>query len=986
MVRKTIFILMILLVIPVSLALVSNVPEKTNNQKLCITTATGSGEIIKFYINGVQQTITLPDLRTVNQIDAASGGENTGCVILRGGENKVEIKYMYAATEEFTVILDTSAPQSTLDIADVVNSKTIILSVDEDSTLTIVINSQITTKAVTAGNPEIELALNEGINTVKIDAMDVLGNNVTILNKKITLDTKKPKVEIISIDGKEDIISMQTSIQIAKIIGKTEPGAVLKIFNLFDNVTYYYDKDQNKFLKSKNGEEITVFSMEGVDLDDGNFEAYVDLLPGKNTVVLLAADSANNQNTVAAAVNNINPTVIIDYGGTSEHWNVVANPASKIKALDILQKGFTAIVQIEFYPKDIDVGRLEDIDFSIAVPGQGAIIRQNKLIITASGQRQQPYYDAEKKKYVTYQNINIQWPDSNIETVPRKILTPLNGTITFGVGDRSRLITERVTFEVLFEIETIHGQYLNPRRMRIMSHGLEDSLKFIRKSVAVLQKIAFYDAMGCAALKFWNEIGRKLFPLGKNPSYGEKLAEYLVCDRVLCYDTPPTLNSQISTVQEQFKAGLPIDGKVEELDKISDELDTKIVTMREEADMLDVNNINQLSSLNEQVNELNTLSNSLIGIKNLDPSNIIGLSQANILANVGLLGGVQFYQKGRKWSTGVSGIGKPLDYFHETACPLNMLTSEENPLMAPVRLKFGFADLYTSTSCACLPGMWSNLQHIYATLSAIQNCMDQARRGIKDPAECEVQIARASCSLSFWALEQFVLDLDPFQGRNYFVRTGGFVTSDIKEIWNIRNLPQSLKINEDQLRGLMYFFANDLYEEICVAAASLDWSRAKEITKRSAFEAIPSYGKLYVKSEIKEEREKLVVKYQVTPGIAAGTHSVRYRINFKCDGNNLLCSGVSDGYMYQLQPTDYLSGNIPEGVSLQNTVYLTDESPDFLYNSVDLELEWYVTDLQRRFTHTVTSEIPLTNENEANSLCGEDKYKNNKLCEKLLKK
>ena len=967
MVRKTIFILMILLVIPVSLALVSNVPEKTNNQKLCITTATGSGEIIKFYINGVQQTITLPDLRTVNQIDAASGGENTGCVILRGGENKVEIKYMYAATEEFTVTLDTSAPQSTFDIADVVNSKTIILSVDEDSTLTIVINSQITTKAVTAGNPEIELALNEGINTVKIDAMDVLGNNVTILNKKITLDTKKPKVEIISIDGKEDIISMQTSIQIAKIIGKTEPGAVLKIFNLFDNVTYYYDKEQNKFLKSKNGEEITVFSMEGVDLDDGNFEAYVDLLPGKNTVVLLAADSANNQNTVAAAVNNINPTVIIDYGGASEHWNVVAKPASKIKALDILQKDFTAIVQIEFYPKDIDVGRLEDIDFSIAVPGQGANIRENKLIITASGQRQQPYYDAENRKYVTYQNINIQWPDSNIEKVPRKILTPLNGTITFGVGDRSRLITEKVTFNVLFDIETIHGQYLNPRRMRIMSNGLEDSLKFIRKSVAVLQKIAFYDAMGCAALKFWNEIGRKLFPLGKNPTYGEKLAEYLVCDRVLCYDTPPTLNSQISTVQEQFKAGgIPVGEKIDELNEIG------------ETDIVNVKNQDQLTNFNTQLKSLNS-------IQSLNKGSLLNLNQANVLASSGLLGNIQFYQKGRKWSTGVSGIGKPLDYFHETACPLNMLTSEENPLMAPVRLKFGFADLYTSTSCACLPGMWSNLQHIYATLSAIQNCMDQARRGIKDPAECEVQIARASCSLSFWALEQFVLDLDPFQGRNYFVRTGGFVTSDIKEIWNIRNLPQSLKINEDQLRGLMYFFANDLYEEICVAAASLDWSRAKEITKRSAFEAIPSYGKLYVKSEIKEERDKLVVKYQVTPGIAAGTHSVRYRINFKCDGNNLLCSGVSDGYMYQLQPTDYLSGNIPEGVSLQNTVYLTDESPDFLYNSVDLELEWYVTDIQRRFTHTVTSEIPLTNENEANSLCN-DKYKNNELCEKLLKK
>src|SRR3989338_4474600 len=724
MVRKTIFILMILLVIPVSLALVSNVPEKTNNQKLCITTATGSGEIIKFYINGVQQTITLPDLRTVNQIDAASGGENTGCVILRGGENKVEIKYMYAATEEFTVTLDTSAPQSTFDIADVVNSKTIILSVDEDSTLTIVINSQITTKAVTAGNQEIELALNEGINTVKIDAIDVLGNNVTILNKKITLDTKKPKVEIISIDGKEDIISMQTSIQIAKIIGKTEPGAVLKIFNLFDNVTYYYDKEQNKFLKSKNGEEITVFSMEGVDLDDGNFEAYVDLLPGKNTVVLLATDSANNQNTVAAAVNNINPTVIIDYGGASEHWNVVAKPASKIKALDILQKDFTAIVQIEFYPKDIDVGRLEDIDFSIAVPGQGANIRENKLIITASGQRQQPYYDAEKKKYVTYQNINIQWPDSNIETVPRKILTPLNGTITFGVGDRSRLITEKVTFNVLFDIETIHGQYLNPRRMRIMSNGLEDSLNFIRKSVAVLQKAAFYDAMGCAALKFWNEIGRKLFPLGKNPTYGEKLAEYLVCDRVLCYDTAPTLNSQISTVQEQFKAGgIPVGEKIDELNEIG------------ETDIVNVKNQDQLTNFNTQLKSLNS-------IQSLNKGSLLNLNQANVLASSGLLGNIQFYQKGRKYRPEDILKQNPIDYFHETACPLNMLTSEENPLMAPVRLKFGFADLYTSTSCVCLPGMWSNLQHIYATLSAIQNCMDQARRGIKDPAECEVQIAR----------------------------------------------------------------------------------------------------------------------------------------------------------------------------------------------------------------------------------------------------
>ncbi len=885
MVRKTILILMILLVIPVSLALVtSDVPERTSEEELCITAVTGSGEIIKFYINDAQyQTIELEDGRQVTEIDAAAGGEFTGCINLQSGENKVEVKYRHGETEEFTVNLDTSAPQLTIDVGDVVNTKKIILSVDEDSTLTIVINGQITTEDVEAGNPEITLDLNEGENTVKIDVMDGLGNNITILDKIITLDSEKPVVEIISVDGQEDIIRVQTNIQIVTIIGKTDPDVSLVAYNLFDNRTYYYDKDEDKFLKSRNGEEITVFSMEGVDLDNGNFEAYVDLLPGKNTIVLLATDSANNKNTMSQAVNNIEPTLFVDYESTSEHWDVIARPASKIKALDILQKSFTAIVQVEFYPKDIDPGRLEDIGFSIAVPGQGENIRENQLMITASGQRQQPYYDVENGKYVTYQNINVQWPDPDIETVPRRVLTSLNGTITFGVGDRRRLITETVSFDILFEIETIQGRYLNPRRMRVMSEKLEDSLKGIRKVVQGLQKATMYSAMGCAALKFYNNVIRRIF--GGRASSPEKFAEYLVCDRVLCYDTPP--------VKPNIVGPLPL---------------------------------------------------------------------------------ATYYTKGRQ-ATPTKPEGA--DFFHQTACPENIFRTKTNPY-APVRLKHGMGDLYSSTRCACLPGIWQNLQHTYATLSAIQNCMDQARRGTTDPAQCEVQIARASCSLSFWALEEFVLDYDPFEGRNYFVRGGGSVISDIKDIWNIRNLPQTLKINEDQLTALMYFYSSELYEEICVTAASLDWSKAKDLIKRNAFEAIPSYGKLYVTSIIEEEDGELVVKYQIVPGIAAGTHSVRYRMNFQCVGNDPLCKGVRPSYISNLQPQDYLSGTISTGISLQQTIYLTDENPEFLYNSVDLELEWYVTDLQRTFTYNVTSTITQPKQ-QLMKECKKPKFKNQNL-------
>src|SRR3989344_1606256 len=114
----------------------------------------------------MQKKITLTDGREVDEINAVDGGESTGCIILHDGENKVEIKYMYAETEEFKVTLDTSAPESTVDVMDVVNSKKIILNIEEDATLTIVINGIKTTKAVAAGNPEIELSLNEGINSV----------------------------------------------------------------------------------------------------------------------------------------------------------------------------------------------------------------------------------------------------------------------------------------------------------------------------------------------------------------------------------------------------------------------------------------------------------------------------------------------------------------------------------------------------------------------------------------------------------------------------------------------------------------------------------------------------------------------------------------------------------------------------------------------------------------------------------------------------
>lgn len=535
-----------ILLIPFALAdfisLDKEPPLKTNEQRLCVSGLTNSGNTVKFYIDSSQQDIILKDGTKRSELKLTDGNINDLCINLHSGANNVKIisKGEWAeAAKEFITEFDQSPPGLSIDIPDYINNKypKFTIKIDEPGTLIITVNNLESRVNVNAGNSDIELNLNDRENTIKIETEDTAGNKAVVLDKTITVLTGKPRVTIISVDDKPYLSDMDIQFQYVKINGTTNPGITIKIFNVFDSA-FYYDSSLDKVLKGT--EEFTEDGMteQTAQLDkNGNFEEYVALLPGKNTIFFLATDQAGNQNTIASSVNNVENVLTVNYE-SGENWQLTANAIPvKVKSIDIIKNEVSVMAEIRFSPKNMDPSKLKDVTFSVSSrrdPNAGT--NDFNQYIRMSGSTSTPYYNKEKKTYIVYQNLIFNIFPGKIEDIPDKIHAMFDGNIHFYIGDvgKTQSLTESIPIDLLFYVEANKGKYLNPERMEKMSKALKESLNFIEDSVKTLQWISLIDAGACGVIKLINYFN--ILTTNKM-----KKTEYLVCDRVLCKDTAPSL-------------------------------------------------------------------------------------------------------------------------------------------------------------------------------------------------------------------------------------------------------------------------------------------------------------------------------------------------------------------------------------------------------------------------------------------------------------
>ena len=242
-----IILVIILLLTPIALAdfiaLEKEPVAKTNDKTLCLKGDTNPNNKITAFINNNKISLKLNDGTSRDEFNAAADGKLDFCIELKQGINNVKIESKGAlllATKEFSIDLDTTIPDLRLELPDFINEKkkSFTVMLNEPSRVYVEVNDVETHINLEAGNPTITIPLQgefkEGDNKIKIRVIDESGNENIILEKIITIDTKKPDVIIDSVDDKQYTENMKADFAIIKVKGKTEPNINLKVINLFD--------------------------------------------------------------------------------------------------------------------------------------------------------------------------------------------------------------------------------------------------------------------------------------------------------------------------------------------------------------------------------------------------------------------------------------------------------------------------------------------------------------------------------------------------------------------------------------------------------------------------------------------------------------------------------------------------------------------------------------------------------------------------------
>lgn len=164
----------------------------------------------------------------------------------------------------FTPMSATSSAKIKIQVQDEVESEVIAFN-----------NLQEVAKAVISneGVAEMEIGLQEGDNTISMQATDKAGN-ASVMSKSqiISLDTQVPKIELTTPTDGQTIIGKTN--QLLKIEGKTEAGAKVYLNDRFVFATV-----------------------------DGNFVHTLALNEGANTLNLRAVDKAGNTGQLTLTVN-----------------------------------------------------------------------------------------------------------------------------------------------------------------------------------------------------------------------------------------------------------------------------------------------------------------------------------------------------------------------------------------------------------------------------------------------------------------------------------------------------------------------------------------------------------------------------------------------------------------------------------------------------------------------------------------------------------
>ena len=187
--------------------------------------------------------------------------------------------------------------------------------------------------------------------------------------------------------------------------------------------------------------------------------------------------------------------------------------------------------------------------------------------------------------------------------------------------------------------------------------------------------------------------------------------------------------------------------------------------------------------------------------------------------------------------------------------------------------------------------------------------------------------------------------------------------------------------------------AKDLMRKACANIITQDWSHIERVAVETAEEALPSYGTPFASSRIIERKDRgnsyLAIEYYIKPVILAGTHPVRWEIDFICDPNQNaeLCQGPdSNRYASDLKYSLPSSARtVPAGAAIQDEIYFEGEA-QYWFNRIRFTLTYYVTSLEATVTETLYADIRHENEDALETLCKkeEDYIDRYELCKKII--